>query len=41
MHHHVSKEKTKTIEQMKWNMINERDMSDVANKDFDLTHLYM
>lgn len=38
--HHVSKEKTKAIEQMKRRMIKERDMSDVADDDFDLTQLY-
>jgi len=38
--HHVSKEKTKQLEQMKRRMIKERDMSDVADEDFDLTQLY-
>jgi len=38
--HHVSKEKTKAIEQMKQRMIAERDMTDVQNEDFDITTLY-
>jgi len=38
--HHVSKEKTKALEQMKRRMIQERDMSKVADEDFDLTQLY-
>lgn len=38
--HHVSKEKTKAIEQMRRRMIAERDMSDVQNEDFDITTLY-
>lgn len=38
--HHVSKEKTKAIEQMRRRMIAERDMSDVQNEDFDISTLY-
>jgi len=37
---HISKEKTKAIEQMKQRMIQERDMSDVADEDFDISKLY-